>query len=183
MNAGKSTTLLQAAHNYSERGMNVYLLNAEIDTRSGKNTIGSRIGISAPAQSFKPGDNLFDRIEEALSASPISCVLVDEAQWLTKDQVWELSSVVDTLNIPVVTYGLRTDFQGNLFPGSGALLAIADTIKEIKAVCHCGKKATLTLRLNAQGEAILDGPQTQVGGNDVYESVCRKHWKEALRTV
>jgi len=180
MNAGKSTTLLQAAHNYNERGMSVYLLTADLDTRAGKNTIGSRIGISAPSHTFKNSDNLFDRIENALDDTPLACVLVDEAQWLTKEQVWELSSVVDTLKIPVVTYGLRTDFQGNLFEGSGTLLAIADTIKEIKAVCHCGKKASLTLRLDSTGKAIFDGPQTQVGGNDTYESVCRRHWKEAL---
>ena len=178
MNAGKSTLLLQVAHNYEERGMNVYLLTAKKDTRTGKNIISSRIGIKHKSNVYDEKSNLFEKVDN--EKDPIACVLVDEAQWLSKDHVDQLTRIVDELHIPVLCYGLRTDFKGNLFPGSQALLALADEIREIRTICHCGKKATMVLRLDADGKALHKGPQNQVGGNESYTSVCRKHWKEGL---
>lgn len=179
MNAGKSTLLLQVAHNYEERGMNVYLLTAKVDDRDGEGFISSRIGLKHECDTYTEKDNLFERVQKK---QPVSCVLIDEAHWLSKKHVDELARVADELKIPVMCYGLRTDFKGNLFPGSERLLAIADNLREVRTICHCGKKATMVLRLDENGKPLGDGPQTQVGGNESYSSVCRKHWREALAT-
>lgn len=180
MNAGKSTVLLQAAYNYNERGMETYLLTADFDSRSGRGQIASRIGIDAPADTFNTTTNLFDKIDLRLGQGPVACVMLDEAQWLTSDQVWQLARAVDDLHVPVMTYGLRVDFQGQLFPGSAALLAIADEMREVRTICHCGKKATMVIRTDADGRILTVGPQIQVGGNDSYVSLCRRHWREAM---
>ena len=179
MNAGKSTNLLQADFNYRERGMATMLWTAAIDTRDGDG-VASRIGLAAPAHAFAPATDLWDRIEAAHRVQPLACVLVDEAQFLTPEQVWQLARVADEAGIPVLCYGLRTDFQGNLFPGSGVLLGIADTLVELKGVCHCGRKATMNLRVDASGAAVRAGEQTEIGGNDRYVALCRKHFSEAL---
>jgi len=179
MNAGKSTQLLQVAHNYEERGMNVYMLTAEIDKRSGENIISSRIGIQHECDIYTKESNLFEKVNEKQKATPLACVLIDEAQWLSPDHVHQLTEVADTLNVPVLCYGLRTDFKGELFPGSQNLLALADELREIRTICHCSKKATMVLRLGEDGKVLKEGPQNQVGGNESYVSVCRKHWKEA----
>jgi thymidine kinase len=176
MNAGKSTTLLQASFNYRERGMTTMLWTAAVDDRAGQGRIGSRIGLEAEAHMFGTGTDLF----AAVSAAPSSCVLVDEAQFLSAAQVDQLARVVDVLNIPVLAYGLRTDFQGALFPGSERMLAIADKLIELKAVCHCGRKATMNLRVDASGAAVTRGAQTEIGGNDRYVALCRRHWVEAM---
>lgn len=176
MNAGKSTTLLQASFNYRERGMTTMLWTAAVDNRAGQGRIGSRIGLEAEANLFEPETNLF----QAIQATPPDCVLVDEAQFLTPAQVDELGAVVDRLGIPVLAYGLRTDFQGRLFRGSERLLAIADKLVELKAVCACGRKATMNLRVDASGHAVREGAQTEIGGNDRYVAVCRHHFSEAL---
>lgn len=176
MNAGKSTTLLQASFNYRERGMKTMLWTAAVDDRAGQGRIGSRIGLEAEAQMFSPATNLFD----AIKAAPADCVLVDEAQFLTALQVDQLGAVVDRLDIPVLAYGLRTDFQGQLFSGSERLLAIADKLVELKAVCACGRKATMNLRVDASGRALREGAQTEIGGNDRYVAVCRRHFSEAF---
>lgn len=183
MNAGKSALLLQAAHNYTEKGMETYLLKAALDDRDGEGVITSRIGIEKPCDLYLPEEDLYSKIEQRLEQGDIACVLIDEAQWLSKDQVWQLSRVVDELGVAVMAYGLRTDFQGNLFTGSETLLALADELREIRTVCHCGRKAVMTLRVDEAGKAIASGPQTQVGGNESYVSVCRKHWQEALDKV
>ena len=180
MNAGKSTGLLQVAHNYTERDMRAYLLTAKLDDRAGEGQIGSRIGLSKPAETYTEHDNLLKKVTATHATEPIGCVLVDEAQWLTTKQVWELSDVADKLRIPVMTYGLRTDFQGKLFPGSEALLAIADELREIRTICHCGRKAIMVLRKDEKGNPVGEGPQTLVGGNETYTSLCRSCWKEAL---
>lgn len=180
MNAGKSTILLQSSYNYRERGMNTLILQPEIDTRFGTGTVASRIGISAEARTFHLNVNLYHLIEHELKNSDLHCVLVDEAQFLTQPQVKQLSDVCDYLNIPVLAYGLRTDFQGNLFEGSQQLLAWADTMVEVKTICHCGRKATMVLRIGADGQAIREGNQVQIGGNDRYTSVCRQHFKQGL---
>ena len=177
MNAGKSTLLLQASHNYGERGMKTMLFTAELDDRSSVGSITSRIGLAEKASTFNHKNNLFKLVEKKLKKEKISCVFVDEAQFLTKKQVWELSEVVEKLNVPVMCYGLRTDFQGNLFEGSSTLLAIADELKEIKTICHCGKKATMVVRLDSRGNVLKEGAQIEIGGNDKYISLCRKHWK------
>ena len=177
MNAGKSTLLLQASHNYGERGMKTMLFTAELDDRSSVGSITSRIGLTEKASTFNHKNNLFKLVEKKLKKEKISCVFVDEAQFLTKKQVWELSEVVEILNVPVMCYGLRTDFQGNLFEGSSTLLAIADELKEIKTICHCGKKATMVVRLDSSGNVLKEGAQIEIGGNDKYISLCRKHWK------
>ena len=177
MNAGKSTLLLQASHNYGERGMKTMLFTAELDDRSSVGSITSRIGLAEKASTFNHKNNLFKLVEKKLKKEKISCVFVDEAQFLTKKQVWELSEVVEILNVPVMCYGLRTDFQGNLFEGSSSLLAIADELKEIKTICHCGKKATMVVRLDSSGNVLKEGAQIVIGGNDKYISLCRKHWK------
>ena len=180
MNAGKSTVLLQASHNYGERGMKTMLFTAELDNRSKVGNISSRIGLSEKASTFNNDDNLFSSVEERLNTDKISCVFVDEAQFLTDKQVWELSDVVEILNIPVMCFGLRTDFQGKLFEGSSSLLAIADELKEIKTICHCGKKANMVVRVDTNGKVLKEGAQIEIGGNEKYISLCRKHWKNEM---
>lgn len=180
MNAGKSTVLLQAAHNYRERGMEPYLLTAQMDHRAGTGRIASRIGIGAPADTFSPTDNLFEKLNNRRAQGPVACVFIDEAQFLTEAQVWDLARAVDDLNLPVMCYGLRVDFQGKLFPGSSTLLALADEMREVRTICHCGKKATMVIRQGANGKTIKDGAQVQIGGNETYVSLCRRHWREAV---
>lgn len=180
MNAGKSTVLLQAAHNYREMGMQTYLLTAQFDNRAGEGRIASRIGIGKPADTFAPGDDLYTRISERLVSDKVACVFIDEAQFLSPDQVWQLARAVDDLGVPVMCYGLRIDFRGELFPGSAALLALADEMREVRTICHCGKKATMVVRKGADGQALMDGAQVQIGGNETYQSLCRKHWREAV---
>ena len=180
MNAGKSTVLLQASHNYGERGMKTMLFTAELDDRSKVGNISSRIGLSEKASTFNNDDNLFSPVEKRLTTDKISCVFVDEAQFLTEKQVWELSDVVEILNIPVMCFGLRTDFQGKLFEGSSSLLAIADELKEIKTICHCGKKANMVVRVDSNGKVLKEGAQIEIGGNEKYISLCRKHWKSEM---
>jgi len=182
MNAGKSTLLLQAAHNYEEMGMATYLLTAQFDNRAGHGRIGSRIGIGKDADTFAAGDDMFAKIGERLKTGPVACVFIDEAQFLSKDQVWQLARVVDDLKVPVMCYGLRVDFRGELFPGSAALLAWADEMREARTICHCGKKATMVVRLGPDGRALKDGAQVQIGGNETYQSLCRRHWREAMAT-
>ena len=181
MNAGKSTVLLQSAHNYQERGMRVLLLTASIDDRYETGQIASRIGISAEASVFDNSTDLLALIKNDADAKKLSCILIDEAQFLTKEQVYDLSEIVDKLRIPVLAFGIRTDFQGELFEGSQALLAWADKLIELKTVGHCGSKATMVIRLNAKGIPVKEGAQVEIGGNDRYLSVCRKHFKEAVR--
>ncbi|MBY6153957.1 thymidine kinase [Vannielia litorea] len=180
MNAGKSTILLQASHNYRERGMETYLLNVAFDDRAGEGTIGSRIGLEAAADTFTDGDDLFDKIDARMKRGPCACVFIDEAQFLTKAQVWQLAKVVDDLGVPVMCYGLRVDFMGELFPGSAALLALADEMREVRTICHCGKKATMVVRMGEDGEVLREGAQVQIGGNETYLSLCRRHWREAM---
>ncbi len=180
MNAGKSTVLLQASHNYRERGMKTYLMTAAVDGRAGVGRIASRIGISEEADTFRPDDDVFAMIETRQKAGPIACVFVDEAQFLSEDQVWQLARAVDDLKLPVLTYGLRVDFQGKLFPGSAALLALADEMREVRTICECGRKATMVIRQDEKGRAITEGAQVQIGGNETYVSLCRKHWREAV---
>jgi thymidine kinase len=180
MNAGKSTLLLQASHNYHERGMKTYLITAGFDKRVGDGKIGSRIGIASDADTFDYKENMFRKIESRLKKEPCSCVFIDEAQFLSEKQVWELARVVDDLKVPVMCYGLRVDFQGKLFPGSAALLALADEMREIRTICYCGKKATMVIRQDENGDAIKDGAQIQIGGNETYISLCRRHWREAI---
>ncbi len=180
MNAGKSTVLLQAAHNYRERGMTPYLMVAHFDDRAGAGQIGSRIGISAPADVFNSNEDLFAKLEARLAEGPLACVFVDEAQFLSEDQVWQLARAVDDLNIPIMCYGLRVDFRGQLFPGSATLLALADEMREVRTICHCGKKATMVIRQDETGRALTDGDQVLVGGNETYVSLCRRHWREAV---
>lgn len=180
MNAGKSTVLLQSSYNYRERGMRTLLFTPALDTRYGGGRIESRIGLRSGAISLGPNENLLTRVRTEHAAQPVACVLIDEAQFITPDQVWQASDVADQLDIPVLCYGLRTDFQGKLFPGSGALLAIADDFTELKTICHCGRKATMNLRVDAAGLAVKSGAQIEIGGNDRYVAVCRRHFKEAL---
>ncbi len=180
MNAGKSTTLLQADFNYRERGMATMLWTAALDHRSDHLAIESRIGLSADAHRYGADTDLWARIGAANAVEPMACVLVDEAQFLSGAQVWQLARVADEGGIPVICYGLRTDFQGELFPGSAALLGIADALVELKAVCHCGRKATMNLRVDADGAAVKAGAQTEIGGNDRYVALCRRHFTEAL---
>ena len=180
MNAGKSTVLLQASHNYGERGMKTMLFTAELDNRSKVGNISSRIGLSEKASTFNNDDNLFSSVEKRLKKDKISCVFVDEAQFLTDKQVWQLSDVVEILKVPVMCFGLRTDFQGKLFEGSSTLLAIADELKEIKTICHCGKKANMVVRVDSNGKVLREGAQIEIGGNEKYISLCRKHWKNEM---
>ena len=180
MNAGKSTLLLQAAHNYHERGMQTCLLTAQVDNRGGPGRIASRIGIGQEADLFAPEDDLFVWVEARLRDSVIACVFVDEAQFLAAAQVWQLARVVDDLGVPVMCYGLRVDFRGALFPGSAVLLALADEMREVRTICHCGKKATMVVRKDAAGRVMTDGAQVQIGGNETYVSLCRKHWRAAV---
>ncbi|WP_457647138.1 thymidine kinase [Profundibacter sp.] len=179
MNAGKSTILLQASYNYRERGMQTYLITAKLDNRAGEAKIASRIGIEDDSDTFDAGEDLFTKIETRLNQAPCACVFIDEAQFLTKEQVWQLARAVDDLNVPVMCYGLRVDFQGELFPGSAALLALADEMREARTICHCGKKATMVVRMDGDGNVITDGDQVQIGGNESYLSLCRKHWRKA----
>jgi thymidine kinase len=178
MNAGKSTNLLQAAYNYHEGGMETYLLTADFDHRSGEGRIASRIGLSMPADTFSATTDLFAKIRDRLAKGRVACVFLDEAQWLTREQVWQLARAVDDLGVPVMAYGLRVDFRGELFPGSAALLALADEMREVRTICHCGKKATMVVRRGPDGRALTEGPQVLVGGNDTYQSLCRRHWRE-----
>jgi len=182
MNAGKSTVLLQSSYNYRERGMHTLLFIPAIDTRAGVGRIESRIGLQADAIPLQPDENIFTHVKSAHAAKPVACVLVDEAQFLTRGQVEQLTDVADSLHIPVLCYGLRTDFQANLFPGSAALLALADDLTELKTICHCGRKATMNLRVGADGRGVREGAQVEIGGNDRYIPMCRKHFKEALGT-
>ncbi|MEM9392855.1 MAG: thymidine kinase [Pseudomonadota bacterium] len=180
MNAGKSTALLQASHNYNERGMDTLLLIASFDDRAGAGKIGSRIGLSAPATIFNARTDLFELLEQHLGVSETACVFVDEAQFLTDTQVWQLARAVDDLGVPIMCYGLRVDFLGKLFPGSAALLALADEMREVRTICHCGKKATMVVRQDTDGRVLTEGEQVQIGGNETYVSLCRKHWREAV---
>lgn len=182
MNAGKTTTLLQSAHNYRERGMRVAILTPRLDDRAGAGTVASRIGLSAEGVAFAPDDDLEDWVGRDIAAhGTLHCVLVDEAQFLTREQVWQLGEVVDALRIPVLCYGLRTDFRGELFEGSRYLLAWADELTEIKTICHTGKKATMTVRVDEHGCAVQDGPQVEIGGNERYVSVSRAEFKRIAR--
>jgi thymidine kinase len=180
MNAGKSTNLLQADFNYRERGMATMLFTAAIDDRFAAGTISSRIGLSAPATPFDIGTDIAAQVAARHADAPVACVLVDEAQFLTDAQVDQLAWLADTLGVPVLAYGLRTDFQGALFPGSARLLALADSLIEIKSVCACGRKATMNLRVDDAGRPIAQGQQTEIGGNDRYVALCRRHFTEAL---
>ena len=180
MNAGKTTTLLQSSFNYQERGMNTMLFTASIDDRFGEAIIASRIGLKAGAHIFDGNIDLFVKIADALKTRPIHCILVDEAQFLTKDHVFQLASVADSLKIPVLAYGLRTDFQANLFEGSKWLLAIADELHELKTICKCGSKATMNLRIDGEGRAVKEGASIEIGGNDRYIALCRKHFMEKI---
>lgn len=184
MNAGKSTLLLQASHNYRERGMNTMLLTAALDDRAGVGTIASRIGLEMDAETFRAGDDLFDRVASRnRDHGPLHCVFVDEAQFLSEEQAWQLARVADRLNIPVMAYGLRTDFQCQLFPGSRTLLAIADDLREIRTICRCGRKASMVVRLGPDGKVVREGDQVAIGGNDRYVSLCRRHWEEEMGRV
>ncbi|QZY91975.1 thymidine kinase [Pantoea dispersa] len=180
MNAGKSTALLQSSYNYHERGMRTLVYTAEIDDRFGAGKVSSRIGLSSPAFLYNAQTNLESEIAEQHAKQTVHCVLVDESQFLTREQVKALSDVVDNLDIPVLCYGLRTDFRGELFTGSQYLLAWADKLVELKTVCHCGRKASMVLRLDVQGKPFSEGEQVVIGGNERYISVCRKHYKQAI---
>jgi len=180
MNAGKSTTLLQADFNYRERGMQTMLWTAALDDRLAHGRIGSRIGLEAGARPYDPATDIRAEVEAELKKRALHCILVDEAQFLTRAHVLQLASICDDLDIPVLAYGLRTDFQGNLFEGSGALLALADTLVELKAICECGRKATMNLRVDEDGRAVKSGAQTEIGGNDRYVALCRRHFMQRL---
>ncbi|MDT1063721.1 thymidine kinase [Paracoccus sp. CPCC 101403] len=181
MNAGKSTLLLQASYNYRERGMQTLLLTAALDDRAGAGVIASRIGIAEPATAFTPRTDLFALISE--QGRDCACVFVDEAQFLTEEQVWQLARVADDLGLPVMCYGLRVDFRGQLFPGSAALLAWADDMREVRTICHCGRKATMVVRQDDRGRVLRQGAQVQIGGNETYVSLCRRHWREAVGEI
>lgn len=180
MNAGKSTVLLQAAYNYEERGMRVHLMTAALDDRAGARRIQSRIGIGREADVFQEQQDLFATLKKVKETRDPSCIFVDEAQFLTKRQVWDLARVVDDLGVPVMCYGLRVDFRGELFPGSAALLALADEMREVRTICHCGRKATMVVRKGPDGAVLTDGDQVVIGGNESYVSLCRRHWREAV---
>lgn len=181
MNAGKSTMLLQASYNYQERGMRTAIFTAALDDRAGQGKVASRIGLSSDAIPFSSSDDLFETIKEMHVREPLACVFVDEAQFLTSEQVWQLARVSDHVGIPVMAYGLRTDFQGKLFPGSLELLAIADELREVRTICFCGRKATMVVRLDVGGNLVREGAQVEVGGNEKYVSLCRRHWEEKMR--
>jgi len=179
MNAGKSAILLQSAYNYHERGMHTMLLKPKLDDRDPKaDHIVSRIGLNAKSDLFTPETDLESHIKDSHAKKPIDCVLLDEAQFLTSEQVWALARVSDYAKIPIMCYGLRTDFKGELFPGSATLLAIADDVRELRTLCWCGRKATMTLRFDESGDAVTEGAQVEVGGNEKYISLCRRHWLE-----
>ena len=177
MNAGKSTHLLQSSYNYRERGLETLLFTAHIDDRFAKGKVSSRLGIHADARLFDDNTNVFDEVTQQLQDGKIACILIDEAQFLTKPQVKQLTDIVDELKIPVLAYGIRTDFLGETFGGSAALLAWADKLVELKTICHCGKKANFVMRCDEHGNAVKGGEQIEVGGNERYESLCRKHFK------
>lgn len=178
MNAGKSTSLLQSSYNYKERGMNSLVLAPELDNRYGVGKVRSRIGLESDATIFSREQDLYELVQHLCETEPVHCVLIDEAQFLTKSQVFQLGEVTDKLNVPVLAYGLRTDFQGEPFEGSKYLLAWSDNLKELKAICHCGTKATMVVRMDAEGNAVREGSQIEIGGNDRYVSMCRKHFKQ-----
>lgn len=178
MNAGKSTLLLQASHNYRERGMKTLLLTSALDDRGGPGRIASRIGIAQPAVTFTPATDLFALIAD--QGPGAACIFVDEAQFLGPEQVWQLARVADDLDQPVMCYGLRVDFRGQLFPGSAALFALADDLREVRTICHCGRKATMVVRRDEHGRAQHQGAQVQIGGNDTYVSLCRRHWRAEM---
>ena len=180
MNAGKTTVLLQSAHNYRERGMNPLLFIPAMDNRHAVGIIKSRIGLESPAIAFEPGDDLFQVVKAQLEQENVHCVLVDESQFLSRDQVFQLSEVVDRLEIPVLCFGLRTDFQGELFEGSRYLLAWADILQELKTICHTGRKATMVVRVDDDGYALREGSQVEIGGNERYVSVSRKEFKSVF---
>ncbi|MBC6403799.1 MAG: thymidine kinase [Hyphomonadaceae bacterium] len=181
MNAGKSMLLLRSAYNYAERNMRAVVFKPDIDTRNGHNdVVSSRIGLSAQAKSFCRKIDIADWVVKQHKAAKIDCIFFDEAQFLTQTQVWQLASIVDDLDIPVMCYGLRTDFKGDLFEGSAALLAIADSVMEIKTLCWCAHKATMTVRVDEDGEVVKDGTQIKIGDNDRYVSLCRRHWKAQM---
>lgn len=180
MNAGKSTMLLQASYNYQERGMRTVILIAAFDERAGRGIVSSRIGLESEAIPFESHDDLFVLIERLHSEAPLACVFVDEAHFMSTEHVWQLAHVVDRLGLPVMVYGLRTDFRGKLFPASQELLAIADELREVRTICHCGRKATMVVRLDSEGNVLHQGAQIEVGGNEKYVSLCRRHWEEAM---
>lgn len=180
MNAGKSTHLLQSSYNYRERGLRTLLFTAQIDDRFAKGKVSSRLGIHADAQLFDENTDVYSEIKRHVEQEKLACILVDEAQFLTKTQVKQLTDIVDHLNIPVLAYGIRTDFLGETFAGSAALLAWADKLVELKTICHCGKKANFVIRCDESGNAVKGGEQIEVGGNERYESLCRKHFKELV---
>ena len=180
MNAGKSTALLQAAHNYREGGMVPWLVTARLDARGGAARIASRIGISEPADTFAPDEDLYAKAVARMAHGPVACMFIDEAQFLSRAQVWHLARAVDDLGLPVMCYGLRVDFRGELFPGSAALLAWADEMREVRTICHCGRKATMVVRKGPDGHALRDGAQVVIGGNESYVSLCRRHWRKAV---
>jgi thymidine kinase len=182
MNAGKSTALLQSSYNYRERGMNTLVMAPELDDRYGVGKVTSRIGLESEAVTFKPEQDLKEIVDAKLEEAPLHCVLIDEAQFLTKDQVYQLGEVTDELNIPVLAYGLRTDFRGEPFEGSKYLLAWSDNLNELKAICHCGSKAIMVVRMDEDGKPIRQGSQIEIGGNDRYVSMCRRHFKEHFRS-
>ncbi len=180
MNAGKSTALLQSSHNYRERGMTTMILIPVVDDRAGEGVVRSRIGIETSAVPFAVADDLYVLAASTAAEAPLHCVLVDEAQFLTRAQVFQLTEITDRLSIPVLAYGLRTDFQGELFEGSRHLLAWADNLKELKTICHCGRKATMVVRIDDKGQPVREGSQVEIGGNDRYVSTCRVHYKDKL---
>lgn len=182
MNAGKSTVLLQSAYNYKEKGMDTLLFGAVIDTRFGKNLISSRIGLNAEAIPYDKNFNFFSYTQEQKNANPkLQCVLVDEGHFLNKDHVLQLTDIVDKLDLPVLVYGLRSDYLGNPFESSSYLLALADNLVELKTICYCGKKAIMNLRRDANGRVVKEGDPIFVGGNESYTSMCRKHFKEIIQ--
>lgn len=180
MNAGKSTALLQSAYNYQERGMRPFIMSAALDDRYGIGKVTSRIGLAAEAQLFTKKDDLLSILQTQHSSQHIDCILIDESQFLSREQVKQLTQVVDHLDIPVLCYGIRTDFRGELFPGSQYLLAWADKLVELKTVCHCGRKATMVIRTDEHGAVIKDGEQVVIGGNDQYQSLCRRHFSQQM---
>jgi thymidine kinase len=183
MNAGKSTLLLQASYNYRERGMETMLFTAAIDDRAGSGVISSRIGLGSQARIFDAGTDIFEIVSDHLKSDLLHCVFVDEAQFLGAEQVWQLARVADRLDVPVMAYGLRTDFQGKLFPGSKELLAIADHLREVRTICRCGRKATMVVRIDSAGKVVRDGAQVVIGGEDRYVSLCRRHWEEEMGRI
>ncbi len=181
MNAGKSTMLLQASYNYQERGMRTLIFTAAFDNRAGVGKVASRIGLSSDALVFDDTTDIFSEVQRLHGEEPVACVFIDEANFLSEHHVWQLASIADTLGIPVMTYGLRTDFQGKLFPASKELLAIADELREIRTICHCGRKASMVARFDHDGKVVTEGAQIDVGGNEKYVSYCRRHWMETIK--